>query len=45
LGPDAAEELASKQGQAVYFIYKSDSDGFEDYVSAEFGRYLGSYLQ
>lgn len=45
LGPDAAEALALKQGQAVYFIYKSDSDGFEDYVSAEFNRYLGSDLQ
>jgi FAD:protein FMN transferase len=45
LGPDAAEALASKQGQAVYFIYKSDSEGFEDYVSAEFNRYLGSNLQ
>ena len=45
LGPDAAEALASKQRQAVYFIYKSDSEGFEDYVSAEFTRYLGSDLQ
>jgi thiamine biosynthesis lipoprotein len=45
LGPDAAEKLASRQGQAVYFIYKSESDGFEDYVSAEFNRYLASDSQ
>ena len=45
LGPGAAEDLASRQEQAVYFIYKSDSGGFEDYVSAEFNRYLGSDLQ
>ncbi|PCI78999.1 MAG: hypothetical protein COB20_05795 [SAR86 cluster bacterium] len=45
LGPDAAEALALRQGQAVYFIYKSDEDGFEDYVSAEFSRYLGNDLQ
>ena len=45
LGPDAAEDLASRQGQAVYFIYKSGGDGFEDYVSAEFNRYLESDLQ
>ena len=45
LGPDAAEALASKLGQAVYFIYKDDGDGFEDYVSAEFTRYLGNDLQ
>ena len=44
LGPDAAEDLASRQEQAVYFIYKSDGGGFEDYVSAEFNRYLGSDL-
>ena len=42
LGPEAAESLASRQGQAVYFIYKSAAEGFEDYVSAEFERYLGS---
>ena len=35
LGPDAAEDLASRQGQAVYFIYKSGGDGFEDYVSSD----------
>lgn len=45
LGPDAAEDLASRQEQAVYFIYKSDGGGFEDYVSAEFNRYLGSDLK
>ena len=45
LGPGAAEDLASRQEQAVYFIYKSDNGGFEDYVSAEFIRYLGSDLQ
>ena len=45
LGPDAAEDLASRQEQAVYFIYKSDGGGFEDYVSAEFNRYLGNDLQ
>ena len=45
LGPDAAEDLASRQEQAVYFIYKSDGGGFEDYVSAGFNRYLGSDLQ
>lgn len=45
LGPEAAEALASKQGQAVYFIYKGEGDGFEDYVSAEFKRYIGSDLQ
>ncbi|MBL4581322.1 MAG: FAD:protein FMN transferase [Gammaproteobacteria bacterium] len=45
LGPDAAEALASKQGQAVYFIYKSDESGFEDYVSPEFNRYLENDLQ
>ena len=44
LGPDAAEDLASRQEQAVYFIYKSDGGGFEDYVSPEFNRYLGSDL-
>ena len=42
LGPDAAEDLASRQEQAVYFIYKSDSGGFENYVSDEFNRYLES---
>lgn len=42
LGPEAAEALASRQEQAVYFIYKSDGDGFEDYVSDEFTRYIGS---
>ena len=45
LGPDAAEDLASRQEQAVYFIYKSDGGGFRDYVSAEFNRYLESDLQ
>lgn len=45
LGPEAAEILAARQGQAVYFIYKSDGDGFEDYVSAEFSRYIESNLQ
>ena len=45
LGPDAAEGLASRQEQAGYFIYKSDGGGFEDYVSAEFNRYLGSDLK
>ena len=44
LGPDAAEALASRQGQAVYFIYKSDEGGFEDYVSPEFYHYLGNDL-
>ncbi len=45
LGPEAAQALAARQGQAVYFIYKSDGDGFEDYVSAEFSRYIESDLQ
>ena len=45
LGPDAAEALASKQNQAVYFIYKSDGDGFEDYISPEFHRYLARDLE
>jgi FAD:protein FMN transferase len=45
LGPEAAEALAQRQRQAVYFIYKSDGDGFEDYISAEFSPYLGSNLQ
>jgi len=45
LGPDAAEALASRQGQAVYFIYKSDGDEFEDYISSEFSQYIGSDLQ
>lgn len=45
LGPEAAETLAARQAQAVYFIYKSDGDGFEDYVSPEFSRYIESDLQ
>tara|TARA_B110000858_G_scaffold124146_1_gene141586 strand:+ start:16800 stop:17858 length:1059 start_codon:yes stop_codon:yes gene_type:complete len=45
LGPDAAEALALRQGQAVYFIYKSDEDGFEDYISPEFYRYLSNDLE
>ncbi len=45
LGPEAAESLATRQGQAVYFIYKGEGDAFEDYVSPEFSRYLGSSAQ
>ncbi|GJM14368.1 MAG: FAD:protein FMN transferase [Pseudohongiella sp.] len=45
LGPEGAEALAARQRQAVYFIYKSEGEGFEDYVSAEFERYLGSSIQ
>ncbi|MEX0963392.1 MAG: FAD:protein FMN transferase [Pseudohongiellaceae bacterium] len=40
LGPQAAEVLAARQGQPVYFIYKSEGEGFEDYVSDEFKYYL-----
>lgn len=41
LGPEAAETLASRLNQAVYFIYKADGNEFEDYVSDEFECYLG----
>ena len=42
LGPEAAEALAARKNQAVYFIYKSKSDGFEDFISDEFEYYLGN---
>jgi len=42
LGLEAAQTLAARQGQAVYFIYKSETEGFEDFVSTEFEHYLGS---
>lgn len=42
LGPEAAEALAARQGQAVYFIYKRTDEGFEDYVSEPFERYLSN---
>ncbi len=42
LGLDDAIALAKRQGQAVYFIYKSENEGFEDYVSDEFAVYLGN---
>jgi len=42
LGLEAARTLAARQGQAVYFIYKSEPEGFEDFVSPEFQLYLGS---
>lgn len=42
LGPEAAEALAARQRQAVYFIYKSADEGFEDFVSAPFEIYLGN---
>ncbi len=42
LGPEAAEALAARQNQAVYFIYKSETEGFEDFISDEFEHYLGN---
>lgn len=45
LGPEAAEALSLRQRQAVFFIYKDSEDGFEEYVSEEFGYYLGSDMQ
>lgn len=40
LGLDAARALAERQDQAVYFIYKNDAEGFDEYVSSAFARYL-----
>ena len=40
MGLDGARELAESQGQAAYFIYKTDQAGFEDYVTDEFATYL-----
>ncbi len=45
LGPEAAETLAQRQRQAVYFIYKSEDSGFEEYISDEFSYYLGDVEQ
>jgi FAD:protein FMN transferase len=42
LGPEASEALARRQRQAVYFIYKSEGNGFEEFVSDEFAVYLVS---
>lgn len=42
LGLDAARELAASQGQAAYFIYKTDGSEFEAYITDEFSVYLGS---
>lgn len=42
MGLDGARELAENQGQAAYFIYKTDHAEFEDYVTDEFAAYLES---
>ena len=40
LGLDAARELAERNKQAVFFIYKAADGEFDEYISAEFSRYL-----
>ena len=42
MGLDGAKALAESQGQAAYFIYKTDNAEFEDYVTDEFAAYLES---
>ncbi len=40
LGLDAARELSERNNHGVYFIYKNSDAEFDEYVSAEFARYL-----
>ncbi len=40
LGPEQGRSLASRLGQAVYFISRNTENEFEDYASTEFASYL-----
>ena len=42
LGLNAARELAERNNQAVFFIYKAADGEFDEYVSAKFSRYLNA---
>lgn len=45
LGPEAAEDLATRQRQAVYFIYKGVDESFENFISDEFSYYIDGVAQ
>jgi thiamine biosynthesis lipoprotein len=40
LGLEAGRQLATESGQAVYFIYKAEGDGFDEFYTDAFANYL-----